>query len=101
MPLILLCFGALFLASAINGSSSALTTQLKKDFTGRGSFLYWLAAIGILGAIGYVPGGQRFSRAFLGLLLLSMFLANSGVFVQLQNAIAQAGASSNAPTQGT
>ena len=89
MPVVLLAFGLLFLASAIAGTSGQLAALLKNDFTGQGSFLYWIAAVLIIGAVGYLPGGKRFSRAFLGLLLLSMFLANGGVFAQMQAAIAR------------
>lgn len=90
MPIVLVFAGALFLASAIAGTTAGLAGQLRSDFTGPGNFLYWIAAFGLVGAVGYVPGAERFSRAFVGLLLLAMFLANgTGVFSRLGQALSQ------------
>lgn len=80
MPFLLLAVGAVLLASALQGTVSDLATQLKSDFSGSNSFLYWIAAIGIVGMIGYVPTLERPARAFLALVILAFLLANGGGF---------------------
>jgi hypothetical protein len=63
--------------------------HLLKDFTGPNNFLYWLLAIGSVGALGYVDALRGFSRAFMVLIILAMVLKNGGVFNQIQQAIQQ------------
>lgn len=88
MPIILLFAGFVLLASAVAGTTADLTKLLKEDFTGPKSFLYWLLAFCIVGAVGYVPGLDKISRAFIGLILLSMFLANgTGVIAKAVQAV--------------
>lgn len=96
MPVVLLFAGALLLASAIAGTTGDLARQLRSDFTGRNSFLYWVAALGCIGAVGYIPKMRAFSRGFVGLVLLGMFLANgTGVFSRLTQALEGAGSGGN------
>lgn len=93
MPIILLAGGLLLLISAGAGTTGALGTQLRKDFTGPQSFLYWLAAIGVLGMLGYVDKFRDLSRSLMVLILLAMVLRNgTGVFARLTQAV------SNPPT---
>jgi hypothetical protein len=58
----------------------ALGRQVRGDFLGQGSFLYWAAAIGMAGAIGYVPQLRRLSIALMGLVLLVLLLKHSDFF---------------------
>jgi len=88
MP-ILLIMGLLMVVSAVKNTHVQLGEQIKSDFTGPGNFTYWLAAIGIVGAVGYVKPLQAFANAFLVLIFLSFILKNGGVFDKLQEALAQ------------
>jgi len=88
MALALVIFGLVGIVVAIRGTYGDLGKLLTGDFTGSGSFLYWVAAVAILGAIGYVPYLQRPMRALLALVVLSFMLANgSGFFDKLKSAL--------------
>jgi hypothetical protein len=88
MALALVIFGLVGIVVAIRGTYGDLGKLLTGDFTGSGSFLYWVAAVAILGAIGYVPYLQKPMRALLALVILSFMLANgSGFFSQLKSAL--------------
>jgi hypothetical protein len=88
MALALVIFGLVGIVVAIRGTYGDLGKLLTADFTGSGSFLYWVAAVAILGAIGYVPYLQRPMRALLALVVLSFMLANgSGFISKLQSAL--------------
>ena len=93
MPVVLLFIGLLLLASAVAGTTADLAGQLKTDLTGPGSFLYWVAALVIIGALGYVPGLGKVSKAFIALAVLSMFLANgTGIIAKFTAAVTSPGA---------
>lgn len=104
MPFALLFIGIILVLSAANGTLSALGAQLKKDFTGPGNFVTWLAAVGIIGALGYIPQLEKFSRAFIGLLLVVIFFAagKQGKFQKFAQAITNvtAGNLGNVPAAG-
>jgi hypothetical protein len=110
MALALVIFGVVGIVVAIRGTYGDLGKLLTGDFTGSGSFLYWVAACAILGAIGYVPYLQRPMRALLALVVLAFFLANGNGFIsQLQSALSsptpasppkQDTVASEAPTTG-
>ena len=90
MPLGLLIIGAILSVSALRGTERDLGTLLASDFTGAGNFGYWIAALAIIGGLGYVPAIAGPSRALLALILLAFFLANGqGFFSQLNSALAQ------------
>lgn len=94
MPLALITLGFLFVVVGFQDTYKEFGAQLAKDFTGQNSFLVWIAAIGIIGAIGYVKELEKFSRMFLLLIFVVMFLSNKGVFDKFNSAIRQ-GTSSN------
>lgn len=85
MPIALLIVAVAFVVVGFNGTQSDLACLLKQDFgTGKGSFLYWLAVIVILGSLGYVEKLRPVADAFLVLLIVVLFLtAGKGVFSQL------------------
>lgn len=82
MPFALAIVGILLLVSALRGTTGALFTTLKADFTGSGNYIYWVVAILIVGSIGYVKKLQPLSDAFLALLLVVLTLSNKGFFAQ-------------------
>lgn len=94
MPFALLAIGLLLVIAAYNNTQDVLASQLKKDFSGKTGFVYWIAAIIIVGAIGYIRPLQSVSRAFLALILVILFLTNSGVFAQFNAALSGAAAPS-------
>lgn len=75
------------MVSALKGTESKLGKQLASDMTGAGSYIDWIAAIVIIGMIGYVPNLETASRALLGLILLGFLVSNKGVFTQFQQAL--------------
>jgi hypothetical protein len=92
MPFALAIIGIIILVSAIRGTSGALFSTLKSDFTGSGNFLYWVIAILVVGSIGYIKKLQPISSAFLALLLVVLFISNKGFFAQFQSGISGAAA---------
>jgi hypothetical protein len=94
MPFILITVGILMMVVAIRNSQSALGAQIVKDFTGQSNFFYWIVAIFILGAIGYIDELKGPSRAMLALVIVALILSNRGFFnsfvSQLKTGSAQA-----------
>lgn len=88
MPFALIAIGLLLVIAAYNNTQTVLASQLKKDFSGNTGFIYWIAAIMIVGVIGYIKPMQTVSRAMLALILVVIFLTNSGVFSQFNTALA-------------
>jgi hypothetical protein len=93
MPYALLFIGAVMLVAGIRNSQGDLWTLIQGDFVG--GFLAWVAAIAIIGGLGYIPKLRPLSIAFMTLLLLVLVLSHSGVFAQLQQFI-QSGAGASA-----
>jgi hypothetical protein len=98
MPFVLIFIGLVLVIAAIEGTEQALGAQLKKDFSGQGSFLLWAAAIVAVGSIGYVPELKRFSDTFLVLLLVSLLFSNPTALGNIASQI-QTAAASPAPEQ--
>lgn len=77
MPFALLFAGAILIAAGVNGQTSQLFTLVKGDIeggNGEKGYIYWMTAILIIGAIGYVPDFKVLSRAFMALVLVVLFL---------------------------
>ena len=74
MPFVLLIIGELLLVTGVKGTQDQLYSLVQDDFTGSGSFIYWLAAIGLVGSLGYVPSLKGFSNAFLILILIVLLI---------------------------
>lgn len=87
MAFILVLIGLLLVVSAIRGTQAELGSQVVSDFTGPGNFVYWILALGIVGAVGYVGDLQKFSRAFMALLIIVLLLSNKGFFNQFTKSI--------------
>src|SRR5271156_1965275 len=64
-----------------------------------GQFLFWLAAIILIGAIGYIDELAPISNALLVLVLVVLFLSNRGVFAQFTAAVQQGASSSTLASQ--
>lgn len=87
MSLALLVIGIVFVVAAVRGQTEELFSLLRGDFTGSNNFLYWLLALGLVGAIGYIPKLKSFSTTFLVLVIVAILLSHKGFFADLQSAI--------------
>lgn len=86
----LLILGEMLLVSGIQGTQDDLFNLLRGDFTGTNSFIYWLAAIAIVGGVGYIPGMKNFSHAFLVLILIVLIIGEqnkNNLFQQITTAL--------------
>ena len=84
MAFLFIAAGIFFLVSGVRGQSSAALKQLKGDFVGKDSYLVWVGAILLIGAVGYVDELRPISHAFLLLVIIVLLLSNGGFFQQLQ-----------------
>lgn len=103
MPYVLILMGAVLLVAGIRGTYADLWALVKGDFTGTNSFLAWVAAIAVIGGIGYIPKLKPLSIALLTLLLLVIVISRKGVFDKLQQYItagipATAGGAATSPS---
>ena len=94
MPLALILIGILFLTASVRGDkcdgqqcSDLLFSTLKEDFTGPNNFLYWGIALWLIGAAGYYKPLKPLSNAFLGLVILVLFISNRGFFQKFMDQI--------------
>ncbi|MDR3562358.1 MAG: hypothetical protein P4N59_13135 [Negativicutes bacterium] len=90
MPFALILIGLVLIVSGVEGTELDLGKQLKTDFTGSGSYLYWAVAIVAIGVIGYVNELKKFSDVFMALLLVSLVFHNGGVFSNANKELASA-----------
>lgn len=87
MPYFLVAVGVVMIVTSLNNTYATLGSLLQSDFTGQGNFIYWVAAIVILGGIGYYAPAKPLSRAFLVLIIVTMLISNGGFATNLINAI--------------
>jgi len=85
MPFALILIAAIFIVTGFKGTTGSFLSTFAADMKG---FIVWIVAIGVIGAIGYVPSMKRISDAFLVLILLVMFLSNKGFFANFNQQIA-------------
>lgn len=74
MPFALLVIGLILIVTGFQNTYAQFGAQLDEDFTGQNNFFYWVIAIGLIGALGYIKSLQGFSRAVMALILIAMFL---------------------------
>lgn len=74
MAFALLTIGLVLLVSAVRNTQGDFFTLVKGDFTGPNNFVYWIAAIGVIGAVGYIPKLKPLSTAFLVLVVLVLVI---------------------------
>ena len=98
MPLALIGVAAIFIVVGFRGTQTCLFSLLQQDFTGSGNFLYFVVALVIVGAVGYIPKLKGVSDAFLALIILVIFLSNQGFWAQLQAALQTSTASPSTTT---
>jgi hypothetical protein len=94
MAFILILAGLVLFVTAYQGTTGQLGSMLVQDVfgtQGQGGFIYWIVAIGIVGAVGYIKSLKGLSDAFIGLLLLVLFISNKGFFAKFNAALGQIG----------
>lgn len=101
MAFVLVVVGLLMIITGARGTYQQFGSQVASDFTGPGNFTYWLAAIGIIGAIGYIEPLKTVSRLFMALVLIGMVLSNRGVFAKFQAAMKAGPVAPQAPSTAT
>lgn len=80
--------GLLLIVTGAQNTYADFGNAVKGDLTGQGNFTYWIAAILMIGVLGYIPALNKFSHWFLALILLSLFLSHKGFFSSFQAALA-------------
>jgi len=97
MPFVLIIAGIILLTVAVRNTQDDLFGLVKGDFTGTNNFIYWVIAILIIGAVGYVPKLKPVSVAFLTLVILVLLLKKGeGFFDSFNKQIAAGTAASPA-----
>ena len=88
MAFVLLIIGIFLMVSAVRNSYGQLLQLIVGDFTNQGNFTYWVIALLIVGAVGYVKPLKGLSDGFLALIIIVLLLskgnpnAPSGGFFQ-------------------
>lgn len=104
MPFALLIIGLLLVISALRNTYAQLFQLLGSEFSGPGNFIYWIVAILIIGAVGYVQKLKPLSDGFLVLILLVLVLKRgnpSGIGGGFFNQFTAALKSTNTPASST
>lgn len=89
MPFILVFSGLIMIVVGVQNTHRQFGTQLRKDFTGPGNFFYWVASLGAVGAVGYIPKLRGVSLAFMTLIIVVLVIAAKGLFPKLTAALEQ------------
>lgn len=97
MAFVFILVGAVVLTAGVRGTQGDLWKAVQKDFSpsmqqpGQSSFLSWVAAILIIGAIGYVKELRGISHGFLALVLIAMVIKaykqNPQIFQQFNSSL--------------
>ena len=94
MPFALVTIGLLMIVTGARGTHRCFALELQSDFTGppNQNFIWWVAAIGGIGAIGYIPALRPVAKWLIALVLIVMVLAQhrnttGGFFGQLVDAL--------------
>lgn len=90
MPVLFTVIGVVMLTAAIRDTidgDKGLLSLLKADFQGKNNFIYFIAAILLIGGIGYIPMMKNVSKYMLALVLVVIFLVNGGVWDKLIQAL--------------
>jgi hypothetical protein len=90
MPIALLAVAGLMIVSAWKGTEEELGVLVASEFTGSGNFLYWLAAVAVVGGLGMVPVMRTPSRWLIALILVAMFLSHTGIIANAFSALSTA-----------
>lgn len=91
MGIVFLIVGIFAVAIGVRGQAGEAGKLLASEFTGSNSYVQWLAAILILGAIGIWKPARPAANAMIGLVILAIFIRRGqGFFDQFNSAITSA-----------
>lgn len=79
MPFLIIIVGLILIVTAVRGTTGDLASNLSQDISS--GFVRWLAAIVVIGAIGYVPALERPSRYLLALVAIVIMLTSGKGFL--------------------
>jgi hypothetical protein len=83
----LFVLATLLIVTGIRENQKALMDQVRIDFTGSGNFFYWVLAVSLIGALGYIDSFRTVSRVAIGLIVLVFIISHEGFFAKLQEGI--------------
>lgn len=87
MPFLLTVAGLMMIISGAQNTYRQLGAQLRKDFTGPANFTWWLASLGGVGAVGYIPKLRPVALGFMTLIVVVLVLAAKGLFAKATAAL--------------
>lgn len=95
MAFALLIIGITLVVASVRGTHMSLISLIYGDFSGPGNFWYWIAALLVIGAIGYVDKLKPLSDGLLVVILLALVLGKGdpkknpggGFFQYVQDAL--------------
>ncbi len=90
MPYAFIVVGLIMIVTGARNTYGQFGAQVAGDFTGPGNFTWWLASLGLVGAVGYIPKLRPVSTAFMTLIVIVFVVAAKGLFPKLTQAL-QAG----------
>jgi hypothetical protein len=84
MAFLFLSAGIFFVIAGVRAQSANALKLLKGDLIGTDSYLVWIGAILLIGAIGYIDELKPIANSFLVLVVIVLLLSNGGFFTKLQ-----------------
>ncbi|MDE2102815.1 MAG: hypothetical protein KGL39_36560 [Patescibacteria group bacterium] len=98
MPFALVVIGLLMIVTGARDTYEDFGGRIVGEFTGSNNFTYWIASIGAVGALGYIKQLETFSRVFMSLIILVIFLTNGGFFSKFTQSLQQGPIAPQKPT---
>lgn len=92
--------GIVLIVTSAQNTYAQLGALVQNDFTGPKNFFFWLAALAMVGVLGYIPQLKTFSAWFMSLVLLSLFLSHKGFFANITSALQSSASGAGTPGQG-
>lgn len=89
------------LRGTITGSNPNLVSLVKSDLTGTPNYTEWMAAIFIIGALGYIQSIEKISRALMTLVVLGLLFSNKGFFASLKQQLTSTDTTVPTPSTST
>lgn len=103
MPFALIVIGAVMVIAAVKNTQGNLGQLVKGEFVGQNNFIFWLSAMFLIGAIGYIPKAKPIATGLLGLVIVVLFLTKGnttnvggGFFAQLTKGLQSTTTAANA-----
>ena|SRR5690348_523160 len=95
MPFVLLIFGIILVIAGYRGKAGDLFGLLKNDLSPSSGFWPYIAAILVIGGLGYIKSIRPVANGFLALVIVVLFLHNKGFFAKFNEQILGGGAAAD------